>query len=145
MKPRNPIMPANLEAEQALLGAILMANRIYPRVSAMLQASDFADAMHGRIYEAVGKLIGRGEVANVLTLTRLFDQDESVADFGGSRYLVNLASAIVSLTNAEDFARVIVDLAHRRRVIVACEETIEAAERADLDDTGAEIAARLAG
>lgn len=144
MKPQTRIMPANYEAEQALLGAILMANGVYSRVSGMLQPADFADAVHGRIYEACGKLIGRGQTANVLTLKNLFDQDESLTEVGGARYLVNLAGAVVSLINADDFARVIANCAHRRRVIVRCEEGIEEAERVDLDDTGAEIAARIA-
>ena len=60
--PRTP--PHNYEAEQALLGAILVNNRVYDRVTEFLRPEHFADALHGRIYEAIGKLIERGQIAN---------------------------------------------------------------------------------
>ena len=64
--------PHNNEAEQALLGAILVNNNAYHRVSEFLLPEHFADAVHGRIYAAAGKLIERGQVANPVTLKNLF-------------------------------------------------------------------------
>ncbi len=75
--PRVP--PHNDEAEQALLGAILANNLVYVRVNEFLRPEHFADAVHGRIYEACGKLIQRGQIANVLTLKNVFDQDAALA------------------------------------------------------------------
>src|SRR5262245_40948781 len=62
--PRVP--PHNYEAEQALLGAILANNRVFDRVNEFLRADHFADPVHGRIYEAAGQLIQRGQIANFL-------------------------------------------------------------------------------
>src|ERR1051326_5188795 len=88
--------PANAEAEQALLGAILSNNVAYGRVSEFLLAEHFADGVHGRIYAAIGKLIERGQVATPVTLKNLFDQDGALAEIGGAAYLVRLAAAVVT-------------------------------------------------
>src|SRR5579863_3643554 len=72
---RVPQPPANTEAEQALLGAILINNAAYSRVAEFLLPEHFANAVHGRIYTAIGKLIERGQTANGTTLKNLFDQD----------------------------------------------------------------------
>ena len=80
--------PVNYEAEQALLGAMLANNVVYDRVSEYLRPEHFADALHGRIYEAIGKLVQRGQIANPVTLKNLFDQDGALAEIGGAQYLV---------------------------------------------------------
>src|SRR5215469_10189354 len=74
--------PANTEAEQALLGAMLINNAAYHRVTEFLLPEHFANAVHGRIYAAVGKLIDRGQIANAVTLKNLFDQDGALAEIG---------------------------------------------------------------
>jgi len=81
------VPPHNYEAEQALLGAILANNLVLDRVSEFLLPEHFADAVHGRIYEAATKLIQRGQIANVLTLKNMFDQDAALAEVGGAQYL----------------------------------------------------------
>ena len=110
--PRVP--PHNYEAEQALFGALLANNEVYNRVSEFLRAEHFADALHGRIYEAIGKLVLRGQIANPVTLKNLFDQDGALAEIGGAQYLVQLAQAVVTVINAEDYGRAIHDLYLRR-------------------------------
>ena len=79
--PRTP--PHNYEAEQALLGALLANNEVFNRVSEYLRPDHFADALHGRIYEAIGKLVLRGQIANPVTLKNLFDQDGALSEIGG--------------------------------------------------------------
>src|SRR5688572_31055021 len=106
--PRTP--PHNYEAEQALLGALLANNEVYNRVSEYLRPDHFADALHGRIYEAIGKLVLRGQIANPVTLKNLFDQDGALAEIGGAQYLVQLAQAAVTVINAEEYGRAIPDL-----------------------------------
>jgi replicative DNA helicase len=71
--------PHNIEAEQALLGAILVNNAAYHRVSEFLLAEHFAEAVHGRIFAAIAKLIERGQIANPVTLKNLFDQDGALS------------------------------------------------------------------
>ena len=90
LPPRVP--PHNYEAEMALLGAILANNLVFDKVNEFLRPEHFADALHGRIYEAAGKLIERGQIANVLTLKNLFDQDPALAEHGGAQYLARLAA-----------------------------------------------------
>src|SRR5256885_11062137 len=82
--------PVNYDAEQAYLGALLANNEVYWKCSDTLRAAHFADPLHGRIYEACEQLLARGEIANPVTLKRLFDQDGALADFGGAGYLVEL-------------------------------------------------------
>ena len=106
--PRVP--PHNYEAEMALLGAILANNLVFDKVNEFLRPDHFADALHGRIYEAAGKLIERGQIANVLTLKNLFDQDPALAEHGGGQYLARLAASVVTIINAEDYGRTIYDL-----------------------------------
>ena len=67
--------PHNIQAEQALLGAILMNNRAFEKVTDFLEASHFFDPVHARIYEACARLIERGQIANPVTLKNIFDQE----------------------------------------------------------------------
>ncbi len=94
--------PHNFDAEQALLGAILVNNLAYNRVSEFLQPEHFADAVHGRIFDACTKLIERGQVANPVTLKGFFDQDAELEDIGGAQYLARLAASSVTIINATD-------------------------------------------
>lgn len=108
---------ANYEAEQALLGGILTTNSAHHLISDSLRPEHFADPAHARIYAACARLIERGETANPVTLKRQFDADGSLQDVGGAAYLVRLASAIVNTAATRDYARSIVDLWLRRRLL----------------------------
>src|SRR5262249_57618618 len=101
--PPTRLPPHNYEAEQAVLGAILANNRVYDRVNEFLRPEHFADPLHGRIYEAAGTLIQRGQIANFLTLRNLFDQDPALTEAGGAKYLARLENAVVTIINAEDY------------------------------------------
>jgi replicative DNA helicase len=128
------VAPHNTEAEQALLGAIFRNNLAYGRVSDFLEAEHFANAVHARIYGAIGKLIERGQVANPVTLKNLFDQDGALAEIGGAQYLTRLAESAVTIINAEDYGRRIHDLHLRRQLIGLGEDVVNDAFRQDLDD-----------
>jgi replicative DNA helicase len=129
--PRVP--PHNYEAEMALLGAILANNLVFDKVNEFLRPDHFADALHGRIYEAAGKLIERGQIANVLTLKNLFDQDPALIELGGAQYLARLAASVVTVINAEDYGHAIHDLYLRRELIDLGEEMVNTAHTHDLD------------
>ena len=111
------VAPYNTEAEQALLGAIFRNNLAHGRVSDFLEAEHFGNAVHARIYAAIGKLIERGQIANPVTLKNLFDQDGALAEIGGAQYLTRLAEFAVTIINAEDYGRRIHDLHLRRQLI----------------------------
>lgn len=127
--------PYNVDAEQALLGAILTDNRLYPMLCGWLGEEHFGNAVHGRIYAAIGKLVDAGTPANAVTLKGIFDQDQAIVPLGGSRYLAALVAATVTVLAAPDYARLIVDLYRRRVLIATGEDIIERARRQTLEDT----------
>jgi replicative DNA helicase len=135
--------PYNTEAEQALLGAILINNTAYYRVCEFLQPEHFGNAVHGRIFAAIGKLLGRGQIANPVTLKNLFDQDGALTEIGGAQYLARLAGAAAAIINAEDYGRSVHDLYLRRELIGLGEDVVNDAFRQDLDDPAREQIERV--
>jgi replicative DNA helicase len=113
--------PHNYEAEQALLGAILLNNRALEKVVEFLRPEHFADPTHGRIFDACQTLVMRNQIANPVTLKTYLASDQGLQDLGGDAYLARLAGAAASIINAEDYGRLIFDL-HLRRELVAVGE-----------------------
>ena len=127
--------PANIEAEQALLGAILVNNRVFERVSEFLRAEHFFDPAHGRIFAAINTLIERGQIANPLTLKPFFERDEGLAASGGASYLAELAASILTVVNAEDYGRALHDLHLRRCLIDLGEGLVNTAYDSTVEET----------
>ena len=125
--------PHNFEAEMALLGAILANNRVHERVSEFLRAEHFADDRHGRIYEIAGRLIERGQIADPITLKAYFENDDTLEDIGGTKYLARLASAAVTIINAVDYARTVYDMHLRRELISLGEDVVNRAHDDDVE------------
>lgn len=110
-------LPHNLEAEQALLGSILVNNKALERVGDFLEAKHFYDPLHGRIYDQIRILNERGLAATPVTLRGFFEGDQSLSSLGGTAYLTELAANVVTIVNAEDYGKLIHDLALRRALI----------------------------
>ena len=125
--------PHNFEAEAALLGAVLNNNAAYERVSDILRPEHFADGRHGSIFEACGKLIERGQLANPVTLKAFFKQDEHLAEIGGAQYLAELSNNLVSVINAGDYGKLVYDLYLRRELIELGEDVVNDAYQYELD------------
>jgi replicative DNA helicase len=125
--------PQNLEAEMGLLGAILANNRAYERVQDFLRAEQFTDPAHARIYAACEILIDRGQLASPVTLKNYFEQDDTLDDVGGPRYLARLAGAVATIQNAQDLGQVVYDCFLRRELIDIGEEVVNGAFEQDLD------------
>ncbi len=132
-------LPKNIEAEQALLGALLANNKTFEKVSEFLQAKHFADPVHNRIFEVVTKLITKGHVADVITLKNYFEQDGSLEDVGGYKYLIKLADSVTPLTNAEYYAQFIYDKYLRRELIATGFDIVNDATKEDVDSDAAEV------
>src|SRR5437868_6747826 len=132
---RVPQPPANIEAEQALLGAILVNDTASSRVAEVLMPEHFGNAVPGRVYAAIGRLVERGQIANPVTLKNLFDQDGALSEIGGAQYLARLAEAAVTIINAEHYGRTIHDLHLRRELITIGQDVVTEAFRHDLDDS----------
>src|SRR5579859_1555593 len=125
--------PHNTEAEQALLGAVLVNNATYHRVSEFLLPEHFYNPVHQRIYAAILKLLDRGQIADPATLKGYFEQDEALTDIGGAQYLGRLAASVVTIINAGDYGRTIYDCYLRRQLIEIGTETVNDAYEHDID------------
>jgi replicative DNA helicase len=122
-EPLQPL-PHNLDAEQALLGAILVNNEAFERVAGFLLPEHFCEGVHHRIFEAASDLIRSGRRADPVTLKNHFDQDGALAEIGGPAYLARLAAAATTIINTEEYGRLVYELAMRRRGIAACEAAV---------------------
>jgi replicative DNA helicase len=126
--------PHNIEAEQALLGALLVNNDVYDRVASVVQAAHFHEPVHARIFEAAASRIQKNALASPVTLKAFLEDDPGLKELGGPPYLARLAGAAISLFAAKDYARLIHDLALRRELIGLGREIAEKAARMDLED-----------
>ena len=126
--------PHNFQAEQALLGALMLNNRAYDQVSEFLRPEHFADPGHGRIFAACVTLIERGQMANPVTLKTVVENDPRVVEIGGVEYLAQLAGSVVSIINAGDYGRLIFDLHLRRELIDLGAQVVNNAYESDPDN-----------
>ncbi|MFU0503423.1 replicative DNA helicase [Pseudaminobacter sp. NGMCC 1.201702] len=125
--------PNNIEAEQALLGAILVNNDAFYRVSDFLKASHFYEPLHRKIFEVAGELIRMGKMANPVTIKTFLPAEEKVGDMTVAHYLARLAAEAVTVINAADYGRAIYDLATRRALITVGEDMVNIAYDAPVD------------
>jgi len=121
------VLPQNIEAEAALLGALMIDNRLVEDVQLKLKAHHFFEPLHGRIYEAILKLTDSNRVANPVTLRPLFEADESIKEVGGAAYLAQLTGSGAAVIGARDFAQQIYDLALLRALIGVGRDLVEGA------------------
>ena len=120
-------LPQNVEAEAALLGALMVDNRLVEDVQLKLKPDHFFEPLHGRIYEAILKLTDSNRVANPVTLRPLFESDESIKEVGGPAYLAQLTGSGAAVIGARDFAGQIYDLALLRALIGVGRDLVEGA------------------
>ena len=119
--------PHNVEAERQLLGAMLMNNETFFRVSDFLEPPHFFIEQHKAIYEKIGQLIRGGKVASPITLKTFYPADYQIAEMPVTQYLLRLASEATTIINAEDYGRIIHDLAVRRDLIRIGEDMVNIA------------------
>ena len=134
--------PSNVQAEQALLGALLANNRAYERVSEFLVPEHFADPIHGRIYQAIARRVEAGQLADAVTLKAEFEHSGVLEEVGGTAYLAQLLTAMVGIINAGEYGRAIHDAWLRRQLIDIGETVVNNAFGADAElDGGQQIEA----
>ena len=127
--------PHNIEAEQALLGAILVNNEAFYRVSDFLESKHFFEPIHQRIFEIAGELIRTGKLATPVTLKTFLPPDLDIAGLTVNQYLARLAAEATTIINAEDYGRTIRDLSIRRGLIAIGEDMVNLAYEAPVDAT----------
>ncbi len=126
--------PHNLEAEQALLGAILVNNEALDRVSGFLSPDHFFDPLHGRIFETLATLIHAGKTATPITVKTFFENVEPIdANMTVPQYLGRLAANATTIINAAEYGRTVYDLATRRALIVIGEDMVNTAYESAVD------------
>jgi replicative DNA helicase len=125
--------PHNIEAEQGLLGAILVNNEAFYRVSDFLEPKHFFEKIHQQIYELAGGLIRAGKVATPVTLKTFLAADVDIVGLSVNQYLARLAAEATTIINAEDYGRTVYDLSIRRDLIAIGEEMVNGAFEAAVD------------
>src|SRR5258706_2570967 len=125
--------PHNIEAEQALIGAILVNNEALYRVSDFLEPNHFFEPAHQKIFELARSLIRAGKIATPITLKTFLPADVDIAGLTVSQYLARLAAEATTVINAEDYGRTIYDLSIRRDLIKIGEDMVNVAFDAPVD------------
>ena len=110
--------PSNLEAEQALLGSILINNDIIDEISTIVSSSIFYDPAHVKIYEVIESLNNKGMIANPITLKNFFEKDNMLNEVGGTEYLIKLTRFSGSAKQAIDYAKIIHEMYLRRELVL---------------------------
>lgn len=127
--------PYNIEAERALLGAILLNNDAFDAIADFLKPEHFALPFHGKIFSLIQKNINRNKLVNPVTLKPFLPDDEKIEDLSAFEYLVRLVSEAVSVINAKDYGSAIYDLYLRRALIATGNAIAQKAYDSPIDVT----------
>ena len=130
-------LPNNIEAEQAVIGSILVSNEIFDEINLILSSNNFYDPIHQKIFSAIENLIFRGMLANPITLKSYFEDEKD--DLNVPDYLVKVTKFSTSIRQAVEYSKIIYDMFVRRELIKISENTIDTAKLNDLSTTGQDI------
>ena len=132
-------MPSNLEAEQALIGSVLVNNEILDEISNIVNSGKFFDPIHKKIYEVIENLNNKGMIANPITLKNYFENDSGLTEVGGVDYLVKLTRFSSSTRQAVDYAKLVHEMYVKRELIFISENITEQSHDDELDKSGENI------
>ncbi len=130
-------LPNNIEAEQAVIGSILVTNEIFDEISTIISSINFYDPMHQKIFSAIENLIYKGMLANPITLKNYFENEKD--DLNVPEYLVKITKFSTSTRQATEYSKIIYDMFVRRELIKISEQTIDTAKLNDLNINGQNI------
>ena len=130
-------LPNNIEAEQSVIGSILVTNEIFDELSTLISSTNFYDPMHQKIYNAIESLIYKGMLANPITLKNYFEDEKDDLDI--PEYLVKITKFSTSVRQAIEYSKIIYDMFVRRELIKISEQTIDSAKINDLETNGQNI------
>ena len=130
-------LPNNIEAEQSILGSILLANEIFDEINIIVSSKNFYDPMHQKIFAAIEKLIFSGLLANPITLKNYFKEEKDELNI--PEYLVKITKFSASSRQAIEYSKLIYDLFVKRELIKISENIIDTAKLNDLDNDGQKI------
>ena len=130
-------LPNNIEAEQSIIGSLLLSNEIFDEINTIISSKNFYDPMHQKIYAAIEKLIYSGMLANPITLKNYFENEKDELNI--PEYLVKITKFSSSSRQAIEYSKLIYDLYVRRELVKISENVIDAAKLNDLDHDGQKI------
>ena len=130
-------LPNNIEAEQSVIGSILISNEIFDEVSLIIKSTNFYDPLHKKIFEAIEKLVYSGMLANPITLKNYFENEKDKIDV--PEYLVKITKFSSSTRQTIEYSKIIYDLYVKRQLIKISENTIYSAKLNDIDQNGQSI------
>ena len=130
-------LPNNIEAEQSVIGSILVTNEIFDEVNTIIKSGNFFDPMHQKIFNAIESLIYKGMLANPITLKNYFENEKD--DLNIPEYLVKITKFSTSERQAIEYSKIIYDMFVRRELIKISENTIDSAKQKNIDVTGKNI------
>ena len=129
--------PNNIEAEQSVIGSILLSNEIFDEINMIIVSKNFYDPMHQKIFGAIEKLIYSGMLANPITLKNHFENEKD--ELNVPEYLVKVTKFSTSSRQAIEYSKLIYDLFVKRELIKISENVIDTAKLNDLDNDGQKI------
>ena len=130
-------LPNNIEAEQSVIGSVLLTNEIFDDISLIISSKNFYDPVHKKIFEALEKLIYGGLLANPITLKNYFQKEDN--DLNIPEYLVKITKFSTSSRQAIEYSKLIFDLYVKRELIKISGEVIDQAKLNDLNSDGQKI------
>ena len=130
-------LPNNIEAEQSVIGSILVTNEIFDEINTIISSSNFYDPMHQKIFGAIENLIYKGMLANPITLKNYFEDEKD--EINVPEYLVKITKFSTSSRQAIEYSKIIYDMFVRRELIKISEQTIDTAKLNDLNTSGQKI------
>jgi replicative DNA helicase len=130
-------LPNNIEAEQAVIGSILVTNEIFDEINTIISNVNFFDPMHQKIFNAIESMIYKGMLANPITLKNYFEKEKDDLDI--PEYLVKITKFSTSVRQAIEYSKIIYDMFVRRELIKISEQMIDNAKENDLETNGQNI------
>tara|TARA_B100000686_G_scaffold171829_1_gene179022 strand:- start:473 stop:1900 length:1428 start_codon:yes stop_codon:yes gene_type:complete len=133
-------LPSNIEAEQAVIGSILVSNDIFDEVSLVIDSQKFFDPIHVKIFETIEKLINKGLLANPITLKNYFENNEGLKELGGQEYLIKITKFSTSGKQVIDYANIVHEM-HVRRELIKISESLmnESSSSSEITLSGEDI------
>jgi len=134
-------MPCNIEAEQALIGSVLVSNDMYDEITLLVNSQKFFDPIHAKIFDTIEMLISKGLLANPITLKNHFENNEGLKELGGQEYLIKITKfSTTSVKQAIDYANIVHEMHVRRELIKISESVLnEASNNNEIASSGEEM------
>lgn len=131
-------LPANVHAEQMLLGAVLINSDLIEQINEFLKADHFYEKLHQKIYHAIEILVEKGLSATPVTIKSMLEKDPLYQELNGNEYIIRLTTIAMVVINPYDYGRIIYDSAIKRNLITIGEEVVNDAYNSTLEQTAEE-------